>query len=130
MRSVPLILHLLVLVLFAALSAPAATFYVTVSGLGGEPDYEQRFKMWAQDIDTSLKRAGGDAIIVTLLAPTRDQIRTRFAELAKEAKPTDLLVLVLIGHGSFDGVEYKFMIPGADLTGMDPSNSCAGPTAS
>ena len=45
------------------------------SGLGGEPDYEQRFKMWAEDIESSLKKAGGDANIVTVVAPTRDQIR-------------------------------------------------------
>ncbi|MEI9973348.1 MAG: hypothetical protein WDO73_15670 [Ignavibacteriota bacterium] len=30
--------------LLFALSAPAATFYLTISGLGGEPDYDQRFK--------------------------------------------------------------------------------------
>ena len=47
----------LVLFLLLALSAPAATFYVTISGLGGEPDYDQRFKMWADDIDSSLKKA-------------------------------------------------------------------------
>ena len=47
--------------LLLALSAPAATFYVTISGLGGEPDYDQRFKMWADDIDSSLKKAGGDS---------------------------------------------------------------------
>ena len=41
--------------------SPATTFYVTIAGLGGEPDYEQRFKMWADDIDGSLKKAGGDA---------------------------------------------------------------------
>ena len=44
-------MKLLSLLLLAALSAPATTFYVTISGLGGEPDYEQRFKMWAEDID-------------------------------------------------------------------------------
>ena len=54
------------LLLLAALSAPATTLYVTLSGLGGEPDYEQRFKMWADDIDSSLKRAGGDSNVVTL----------------------------------------------------------------
>jgi hypothetical protein len=102
-----------------ALSAHATTFYVTLSGLGGEPDYEQRFKMWAEDIDSSLKKAGGDANIVTLAAPTRDQIRSKFAELAKQAKPDDSVVLMLIGHGSFDGVEYKFNIPGPDITGAE-----------
>jgi hypothetical protein len=102
-----------------ALSAHATTFYVTLSGLGGEPDYDQRFKMWAEDIDSSLKKAGGDATIVTLSAPTRDQIRSKFADLAKQAKPDDSVVLMLIGHGSFDGVEYKFNIPGPDITGAE-----------
>lgn len=110
----------LVLLLAGALWAPAATFYVTISGLGGEPDYDQRFKMWAQDIDASLKKAGGaEANVITLLAPTRDQVRARLAELAKQAKPADALVVTLIGHGSFDGVEYKFNIPGPDLTGAE-----------
>jgi hypothetical protein len=109
----------LALLLLTALAAPAATFYVTISGLGGEPDYDQRFKMWANDIDASLKKAGGDSTVVTMLAPTREQIRTRFAQLASEVKPADALVLMLIGHGTYDGVDYKFNIPGADITGAE-----------
>jgi len=108
-----------VLLLAAALSGQAATFYVTLSGLGGEPDYDQRFKMWAEDIDSSLKKAGGDVNIVTLKAPTRDQIRAKFGEVARQVKPDDSLVLMLIGHGSYDGTEYKFNIPGPDITGAE-----------
>ncbi len=103
----------------AALSARAATFYVTISGLGGEPDYEQRFKMWADDIDTSLKRAGGDANVITLVAPTREQIRAKFADVTRQAHPDDAFVLMLIGHGTYDGVDYKFNIPGPDITGAE-----------
>src|SRR6185436_12014758 len=91
--------------LLAALSAHATNFYVTISGLGGEPDYDQRFKMWATDIDGSLKKAGGDSNVVTLEAPTREQIRTRLTEISKQAKPADGFVLILIGHGSYDGAE-------------------------
>lgn len=112
-------MKLATLVLLSALSAPAATYYVTISGLGGEPDYDQRFKMWAADIESSLKHAGGDSNVVTLLAPTREQIRARFADLARQVKPTDAFVLMLIGHGSYDGVEYKFNIPGPDITGEE-----------
>lgn len=112
-------MRLFTLCLLAALSAPAATFYVTISGLGGEPDYDQRFKMWAEDIDSSLKRAGGDSNVITLQAPTRDQIRARFADIARQAKPADALVLMLIGHGSFDGVDYKFNVPGPDIAGAE-----------
>ena len=113
----------LAMLLLAALSAPAATgavtYYLTIAGLGGEPDYAQRFKMWAEDIDGSLKKAGGDSSVTTLNAPRLEQIRTRFADLAKQAKPADSLVVILIGHGSYDGHDYKFNIPGADLTATE-----------
>jgi len=109
--------------LAAALSAPsaagAATFYLTIAGLGGEADYTQRFKMWADDIDGSLKKAGGAAAVTTMIAPQLEQIRTRFADLAKQAKPADSLVVMLIGHGTYDGHDYKFNIPGADLTATE-----------
>ena len=108
-----------VLLLIAALAAPAATFYLTIAGLGGEPDYVQRFKMWADDIDGSLKKAGGDASVITLNAPHLEQIRERFAEFAKQAKPADAVVVILIGHGTWDGHDYKFNIPGPDLTATE-----------
>jgi hypothetical protein len=75
--------------------------------------------MWADDIDGSLKKAGGDAKIVTLESPTREKVQAQFAQISREAKPADALVLMLIGHGSYDGVEYKFNIPGPDLTGAE-----------
>lgn len=100
-------------------AANATTFYLTLSGLGGEADYVQRFKMIADDIDSTLKKAGGDAQVMTMVAPTRDQIRARFAEIDRLAKPADALVLMLIGHGTYDGAEYKFNIPGADITGTE-----------
>ncbi|HWB83916.1 MAG TPA: hypothetical protein VG675_07230 [Bryobacteraceae bacterium] len=107
-----------VLALLLAISAHAATYYVTISGLGGDPDYDQRFKMWATDIGTSLK-VSGDPQVITLVAPTRDAVRSRFAALDHEVKPADALVLMLIGHGTFDGYDYKFNLPGPDLTGTE-----------
>jgi hypothetical protein len=105
--------------LLSTLAAPAATFYVTISGIGGEPDYEQRFKMWAEDIDSSLKKAGGDSTVITMQAPTREQIRARFRQLDEQVKPADAFVLILIGHGADDGVDYKFNISGPDITGAE-----------
>jgi len=110
-------MRLCALLLAGALASPAATYYVTISGLGGEPDYDQRFKMWAMDIDSSLKKAAAGEVI-TLIAPTRDQIRARFQELARTAKPEDALVVMLIGHGTDDGVDYKFNIPGPDISAV------------
>jgi hypothetical protein len=103
----------------SALSAPAATFYLNMAGIGGETDYTQRFKMWAEDIDGSLKKAGGESMVTTLIAPTREQVRARLAEMAKQAKPTDSVVVILIGHGTYDGQDYKFNIQGPDITAAE-----------
>ncbi len=47
----------LFLAIFAMLTlqARAATYYVIVAGLGGEPDYEQRFTTAANDLDKVFK---------------------------------------------------------------------------
>jgi len=111
-------MKLCALLLAYALASPAATYFLTISGLGGEPDYDQRFKMWALDIDSNLKKAG-NVSVTTLIAPNREQIRARFQELARTAKPDDSLVVMLIGHGTDDGVDYKFNIPGPDITAAE-----------
>jgi hypothetical protein len=44
--------------------------------------------------------------------------------VASEAKADDELALILIGHGSFDGVEYKFNLVGPDLTASEIAVLC------
>jgi hypothetical protein len=103
----------------AAALCPAATHYVTITGLGGEPDYEQRFAGWARDIERALEDAGGEARVHMLVAQPREKVRAAFDALAKEARPEDALVVMLIGHGTFDGHEYKFNLPGPDISGAE-----------
>jgi hypothetical protein len=111
-------LYLLIALILTASSLPAATYYVTVTGLGGESDYEQHFAMWAKDIEKAVK-SGPDSRVETLVNATREQVRGALDRIAKQAKPTDALVLMLIGHGSFDGYEYKINLPGPDLTASE-----------
>ncbi len=111
-------MKLLVAALLAASAAFPATWYVTVSGLGGEPDYDQRFRGWATDIDKAV-RSAPEARVETMVAATRDQVRARLAAIAKEATARDALILMLIGHGSFDGVDYKINLPGPDLSAAE-----------
>ena len=102
-------------------SLQAATFYVTVAGLGGEPDYEQRFASQAQEIDKLVKAGGPDASVTTLSGAqaTKAQIQNALAQISKQAKPTDAFVLMLIGHGSFDGYDYKINLPGPDMSAVE-----------
>ena len=44
--------------------------------------------------------------------------------IAREAKPDDDFALVLIGHGSFDGFQYKFNLVGPDLTAAQIAAMC------
>lgn len=110
----------------AALPARAAVYYVTVAGLGGEPDYEQRFTGMAQDLDKIFKASGADAHVYTLTGSdaTRARLRDTLSTVAHQAQPEDDFVLVLIGHGSFDGVEYKFNLPGPDVSGSELAAMC------
>jgi len=114
-----------VMALFAA-PARAATYYVTVAGLGGEPDYEQRFSSMASDLDKLLKASGAESHVFTLSGSnaTLAHLNETMATIAKQAKPEDDLVVVLIGHGSYDGVEYKFNIPGPDVSATQLAALC------
>jgi len=98
----------------------AETFYVTIAGLGGEPEYEQRFAGWASDLDKTFKSEPASQVTTLSGAQaTRAAIQTRLGELAKQTKADDHLVVMLIGHGSFDESDYKFNIPGPDITATE-----------
>jgi len=110
------------LLLFAAAAlAPGATFYVTVAGLGGEQEYEQRFVSQAQEIDKLIRAGNPDAKVQTLFGrdATKAQVQNALASVAKQAAAGDVLVLMLIGHGSFDGIDYKINLPGPDISGTE-----------
>jgi len=111
---------------FAALPARAASYYVTVAGLGGEPDYEQRFTALAKDLDKLLKDSGGDAHVYTLTGgdATKAHLTETMNTIAHEAKADDMLVVTLIGHGSYDNGEYKFNLPGPDISGEELAVLC------
>jgi hypothetical protein len=117
--------------LFAAMFAltlplRAAVYYVTVAGLGGEPDYEQRFTAAARDLDRVFKSGGAVAHVYTLMGAqaTAPQLKETLETVARDAKVDDDFVLILIGHGSFDGVEYKFNLMGPDVTASEIATMC------
>ena len=104
----------------AASALPGANWYVTVAGLGGDPVFTQRFDGLAKEMD-KLVRTTPDAKVTTLVGgeAVKAKIQAALAEAAKNGKPEDTLVVTLIGHGNFDGQDYKFNIAGADLTAVE-----------
>jgi hypothetical protein len=111
--------------LLTALPMYASVYYVTVAGLGGEPDYEQRFTATAEALD-KVFRASTGAHVYTLTGgqATRARLTEMMAAVAREARPEDDFVLTLIGHGSFDGVEYKLNLAGPDVSAAELAAMC------
>lgn len=103
----------------SALPAAAATYTLVVAGLGGEPTYEQRFREYAAAVASAAEKTAGSAANVVALtgdAAKAVNIKREIKSLASRMKPDDSAVVVLIGHGSYDGENYRFNLPGPDLT--------------
>ncbi len=116
----------LVILCALARQVRAATFYVIVAGLGGEPDYEQRFTAAAKDLDRIFKAEGPTAHVYVLTGAqaTGAQLKDALKTVARDAKADDDFTFILIGHGSFDGVDYKFNLVGPDVTAAELAEMC------
>lgn len=114
----------------AILTAPAMcrgeTVHVIVCGIGGEPEYEEKFEDWGQRLRTILlSYSGDDACGVQLYTEsgadgaqpsTLESLRAGFAELAQRVGPETDVFVYLIGHGSHRAGVSKLNLPGPDLS--------------
>lgn len=102
----------------AAPASPAALQALIVQGLGGEKTYDEQFAAQTAGLRTATDALTAPANVQVLSGAqaTRENIAAALRRLAT-APADDRLLLYLVGHGSFDGDEYKFNIPGPDLTG-------------
>lgn len=109
-------MKILIALLVLCVCAPGATFHLIVAGLGGEPEYESRFTSLAREMDKLVRSP--ETTVETLTGPgaTKAALTAAFSRIAASAQPADLLVLTLIGHGTFDGRTYRFNLPGPDFT--------------
>ncbi|HKS57317.1 MAG TPA: hypothetical protein VJS12_18620 [Steroidobacteraceae bacterium] len=110
------------LISLAPAIASAAPFTFIVAGLGGEPDYEQRFREQAAAIAEAAEKAAGapgHVVVLTGEQARRESLRKELEAFAGKVKANDSATVVLIGHGSYDGEEYRFNLPGTDITGSE-----------
>jgi hypothetical protein len=118
MRSVLSAFALLLTIV--ACPARAETYYLVVGGLGGESRYDESFAQQARSLAQSASRSLGGDERVTLLSgevATRDAVVGALEQLAGTLKESDAVAIFLIGHGSFDGEQYKLNLPGPDIDG-------------
>jgi len=108
------------LLALVSLSAEATNFHVAVAGLGGEPDYEARFTQLANEAHKLVaSTADAKSYVLVGAGATKAKFRDVMAEIAQQAKAEDSVVVLLVGHGSFDGADYKINIPGPDLSAVE-----------
>jgi len=68
--------------------------------------------------------SAGHVYTLTGTQATAAQLKETLGGVAQAAKADDDFVLILIGHGSFDGVEYKFNLVGPDVTAGEIAAMC------
>jgi hypothetical protein len=127
---------LLAVLAVAVAAAPAAaqeSYLLVVSGLSGEPVYADRYHGWALSLlNAAEKKLGLPADHLVYLAedPGRDPSRIRgrstregiegaLRDLAGRLRAGDFLLVLLIGHGSYQDGRSRFNVPGRDMTDED-----------
>jgi hypothetical protein len=129
----PSLLSLVLLLALVAGRVDAQTPHLAVIvGLAGEPEHGEAFQRWAATLVDAAGRLGVEPGNIVYLAEktdadakrvtgrsTKDEITKAFDRLAGAAAEDDVVFVVLIGHGTFDGRVAKFNLPGPDMTPAD-----------
>jgi len=112
-----------------ALPAAAADRYaLIVSGADGGDSYGTQYEKWRQLLTTALRETFGfdESHIVALFegadeahVATAPIVRRELQSLAARMTADDVLFLMLIGHGTFDGTDAKFNLVGPDMDTHD-----------
>jgi hypothetical protein len=109
---------------FAATAAAGDRYVLIVAGASGGPEYAEQYARWSLDLAGVLSgRMKIPADRIKVLSDTPDQstaataanVRQHLTSVRRAMTRDDLLFVVLIGHGTFDGVDAKFNLVGADL---------------
>jgi hypothetical protein len=106
--------------LYAAPALGQQTHLLVITGVAGDEEHAKQFDKWATSfIDAAKKKDAVPDANVTRLSDrgaTREGVEKAFADLSARVKPNDGVVVLLIGHGSFNGSQAAFNLPGPDLT--------------
>jgi hypothetical protein len=110
-------------------------YALIVAGASGGQEYELQYAAWSRDLAAVLvDRMKIDREHLKVLTDTPDpaaastaaNVRQFVATVRRGMTRDDLLLIVLIGHGTYDGVDAKFNLVGADLESAQWADLVAG----
>ena len=124
-------------VLCAPVSGWAETRWaVIVSGASGGEKYAEQMKQWRSTLQSSLiERYGFEAARVRVLVDesvsggttgTAANVKAVLSEIRKGATADDLVLLILLGHGTYDGDVAKFNLVGPDMAAQEWNTLLSG----
>ena len=114
----------LVLLVASATAEAQQRYALIVSGATGGEEYAEQYAAWTSAFERTLTvRMRFDAARVTTLSETDDaeaaataaNVRGTIAGIRQRMTRDDLLLVLLVGHGTFDGVDAKFNLVGPDM---------------
>lgn len=107
-------------------SAQPVRHAVLIQGASGEPQFAEQHRGWLNQVATTLRDSFKIAPThMTVLAEqpaagerraTAEEVRATLATIAKTATVSDIVFIMLIGHGTGEGTAAKFNLMGPDLT--------------
>ena len=123
------VLLLLLVATVRPVSAAEARHAIVVFGATGGETYGRTWAEWRQGIGDALRTRFGfaDDHVIVLSADAADPalrstaagVRSAFERLRRQAAKDDLVLVVLIGHGTADGEGARFNLVGPDLDVAD-----------
>jgi hypothetical protein len=127
-RAVACVRGALAALLLATPAAAGERYALIVSGASGGEKYAAQHQKWREDLTAALRNTYvfSEANVVTLAEgsadaskATADNVRKLLGDLRRRLTRDDLLLVILIGHGTFDGDSAKFNLVGPDLTALE-----------
>lgn len=128
---------LIACILLLPLTAIAETRWaVIVSGASGGEKYAEQMKTWRADLQSALVdrynfKAENVRVLVDETVKTGEvanaaNVRKVFSEIKTKGAKDDFVLVVLLGHGTYDGDVAKFNLVGPDLTEKDWTDLLSG----